>query len=257
MDLPSPRYVLDEKRLLNNLSRINRVQEEAGVKIILALKAFAMWSVFSKLKEVVTSASASSINEVRLCHEEMQVKSHTFCVAYDPSNFAEIADKSSHLTFNSLSQYELFIDKVPEEVLVALRINPGWSDVETALYNPASPTSRLGIYSNDLKQLPPGVSGLHFHVLCESNSYTLEKVLEKFEERFSHLLHQAKWINMGGGHLLTDRNYDLDHLIELLNNFRKKHDVEIILEPGSAFVWQAGDLETEILDIVDNCGVET
>ena len=254
---PSPCYVLEESKLIRNLEVIDRVQKEAGVQIILAFKGFSMWSAFPVVRKYVNGATASSLNEVKLCNEEMRIKAHSYCVAYDSNEFAEIVSKSSHLTFNSISQYERFIDDVPNEVSVGLRVNPEWSDVETDLYNPASPVSRLGITVENFQDLPDRVEGLHFHVLCESTSFALEKALESFEEKFGHFIPKVKWINMGGGHLMTKEGYDHDHLIKLLRKFKEKHKVEIILEPGSAFAWKAGDLYTIILDIVENGGEKT
>ena len=255
--IPSPCFVLNENKLVQNLEIIDRVQKEANIEIIIAFKGFAMWSAFQTLKKYINGATASSLNEVKLCNEEMGVKSHTYCVAYDPDEFEEILSNSSHITFNSLSQYDQFIDQVPSEVSVGLRVNPEWSDVETDLYNPASPMSRLGIISEKLIDLPERVEGLHFHVLCESSSYALEKVLESFEQKFGKHFPQLKWINMGGGHLMTKKDYDLNHLVSVLRKFRKKHNVEIILEPGSAFAWEVGELHTTVLDIVENGGKKT
>ncbi|MEO9485339.1 MAG: carboxynorspermidine decarboxylase [Ekhidna sp.] len=257
MKIPSPCFVLDEEALLRNLQLINDVQRRADVEIILAFKGFAMWSVFPLVKQYANGATASSLNEVKLCNEEMGVKSHTYCVAYANDEFPEIASQSSHITFNSLSQYRQFVDKVPEGVSVGLRVNPEWSDVETDLYNPSSPVSRLGISHESLKELPAGIEGLHFHVLCESDSYALEKVMMSFESKFGHLLSQVKWVNMGGGHLMTKEGYDTNHLIKILSNFKKKYDVHVILEPGSAFAWQTGDLHATVLDVVDRGGKKT
>ncbi|WP_436517121.1 carboxynorspermidine decarboxylase [Ekhidna sp. To15] len=257
MKIPSPCFVLNESKLIQNLQLIDSVQKRAEIEIILAFKGFAMWSAFPNVKQYVKGATASSLNEVKLCNEEMEVKSHTYCVAYAADEFDDIVAQSSHITFNSLNQYHQFIDQVPENVSVGLRVNPEWSDVETDLYNPSSPVSRLGISSKDLARLPARVEGLHFHVLCESDSYALENVLNSFEKKFGHLLHQIHWVNMGGGHLMTREGYDTDHLVQLLSNFREKHDVHLILEPGSAFAWQTGDLHTTVLDIVDNGGKKT
>lgn len=257
MKIPSPCFVLDESKLIQNLERIDAVQKNAEIEIILAFKGFSMWSAFPMVKKYVNGATASSLNEVKLCNEEMGVRSHTYCVAYASDEFDEVVAQSSHLTFNSLSQYHTFIDRVPNDVSVGLRVNPEWSDVETDLYNPSSPISRLGISSQHLTDLPERVEGLHFHVLCESDSHALENVLNSFEEKFGHFLPQIKWVNMGGGHLMTREGYDTDHLVRLLSNFRKKHDVQVILEPGSAFAWQTGDLHTTVLDIVNNGGKKT
>ncbi len=257
MKIPSPCFVLDEKKLIRNLQLIDQIQKDAGIEIILAFKGFSMWSAFSQVKKYVKGATASSLNEVKLCNEEMGAKSHTYCVAYSENEFEEIASNSSHLTFNSISQYKHFIDKVPEEVSVGLRVNPEWSDVETDLYNPSSPTSRLGISSKDLTELPDRVEGLHFHVLCESDSYALEEVIESLEDRFGHLLSEIKWVNMGGGHLVTRSDYNINHLVQLLTDFKRRYNVDVILEPGSAFAWQTGDLYTTVLDVVDNGGIKT
>ncbi|MEM8940019.1 MAG: carboxynorspermidine decarboxylase [Bacteroidota bacterium] len=252
MNIPSPCYVLDEEKLVRNLKIIDRIQKEADVQIILALKGFSMWGVFPVIRRYVNGATASSLNEVRLCNEELGAKSHTYCVAYDSNDFNDIASQSSCITFNSLSQYDCFVDRVPPNVSIGLRVNPEWCDVKTELYNPASPTSRLGVTSKNLLELPKQVEGLHFHMLCESSSFALEKVLRVFEERFGRFIPKLKWINMGGGHSMTREDYDVVHLISLLKTFKKKHQLEIILEPGSAFVWQTGDLYTTILDIVEN-----
>ncbi|SNT25952.1 carboxynorspermidine decarboxylase [Ekhidna lutea] len=257
MKIPSPCFVLDESKLIQNFELIDRVQKEAGIEIILAFKGFAMWSTFPVVKQYIKGATASSLNEVKLCNEEMGVKSHTYCVAYSSDEFEEIVSRSSHITFNSLAQYHKYIDLVPKDVSIGLRVNPRWSDVETDLYNPSSPVSRLGVTSENLESLPERVEGLHFHVLCESDSYALEKVLESLEDRFGGFLSQVKWVNMGGGHLMTREDYDTKHLIDLLTNFREKHQVKVILEPGSAFAWQTGDLYTRVLDVVENGGQKT
>ncbi len=256
-DPPSPCFVLDEQKLIQNLTIIQEVSQAAAVEIILAFKAFAMWGVFDTIKEYVKGATASSWNEVYLCNEKMGVKSHTYCVAYDPGEFQAIAEKSSHLTFNSLSQYRRYISRVPAGVSIGLRVNPEWSDVTTNLYNPAHPTSRLGIICDELDELPDRVEGLHLHVLCESDSYALEQVLNQFEQKFGAYLKKIKWVNLGGGHLMTKKGYDTSHLVSLLKRFKSRHGVEVILEPGSAFVWQTGDLHTTVLDVVNNRGVRT
>ncbi|MBL7831485.1 MAG: carboxynorspermidine decarboxylase [Saprospiraceae bacterium] len=259
--LETPAFVLDESLLRRNLELINRVQNEAGVKFILAFKGFSMWSAFPIVKEYVNGATASSLNEALLCFEEMGVKAHTYAAAFIPSEFDQIMDISSHITFNSIRQYETYKQKIenhPNHISCGIRVNPEWSDVKTELYNPASPSSRLGeLYENFQGKLPDGIEGLHFHVLCESNSFALETVLENLEKRFGKFLKQIKWLNMGGGHLLTRSTYNVDHLIQVLLKFKQKHNLEIILEPGSAFAWETGDLVTRVLDIVDHRGVKT
>ncbi len=256
--VPSPCYVLDEALLRKNLTLMKRVQEEAGVDIILAFKGFSMWSAFPMVREYLKGATASSLNEARLCYEEMKVKAHTYCVAYLEDEFDEVLSLSSHITFNSLNQFHQFKDRVAGKASIGIRVNPERSDVETDLYNPSSPVSRLGMTAAHFNDgLPEGIEGLHFHVLCESTSQALEQVLAALEEKFGHILARVKWVNMGGGHLMTHKGYDVDHLISLLKTFRKKWDVEVILEPGSAAAWETGDLVTTVLDIVENGGQQT
>ncbi|MEO1052532.1 MAG: carboxynorspermidine decarboxylase [Bacteroidota bacterium] len=259
--IPSPAYVLDEALLRKNLELINRVQEEAGVSIILAFKGFAMWSAFPMVRQYLKGATASSLNEARLCFEEMGTKAHTYSPVYMPNEFDELLAHSSHITFNSLNQYHQYKDQVerhPQKISCGIRVNPEWSDVETDLYNPAAPGSRLGeMFETFDEGLPEGVEGLHFHVLCESDSHSLEKVLHAFETRFGKFLPQLKWVNMGGGHLMTREGYDTAHLIQLLKDFKAKHNVEVILEPGSAVAWETGVLVATVLDIFESRGVKT
>ncbi len=256
--VPSPCFVLDESKLRRNLTLIKQVSQESGAEIILAFKGFAMWSAFPIVKEYIHGATTSSLNEAKLCNEEMRTKSHTYAVAYDPQEFEEILSLSSHLTFNSLNQYEQFYPVAKGEASLGLRVNPEWSDVSTDLYNPASSASRLGITIDEMpEELPEGVEGLHFHVLCESDSRALEKVLENLEAKFGKYLDKIKWMNFGGGHLMAREGYDIGHLIALIQRFRNKHGVQVILEPGSAFAWQTGDLVTTVLDIVENGGIKT
>ena len=260
--IPSPSFVLEEARLRQNLEVIARVQREADVQIILAFKGFAMWSAFPIVREYVHGATASSLHEARLCFEEMKAKSHTYAVAYLPKEFGKILKYSSHVTFNSIAQWRKYQKRVlnhSEKVSPGIRVNPGWSPVGTALYNPASPGSRLGEPLENFKgKLPEGVEGLHFHVLCESTSHDLEKVLEHFEAQFGAFLPQLKWVNFGGGHLMTRAGYDVAHLISVLKAFRKRWPhLQVILEPGSAFAWDAGVLVATVLDIVKNEGVRT
>ncbi|MDR1738772.1 MAG: carboxynorspermidine decarboxylase [Candidatus Symbiothrix sp.] len=257
----TPTYVLDETLLRRNLELIASVQQRAGVRIILAFKAFAMWKVFPIIREYISCSTASSPWEAQLAVEEMGSLAHSYAPAYTEKDFDTIVACSSHITFNSLAQFHRFYPAVLQAqhpVSCGLRINPEYSEVETALYNPAAPGSRLGIVCADLTTLPEGVEGLHFHTLCESDSYSLEHTLEAVEKKFGALLQQVKWLNMGGGHLITRKDYDVEHLIRLLLHFKKKYpNLEIILEPGAAFVWQTGVLESSVVDIVGNHGVKT
>ncbi len=261
--IPSPAYVLEMKRLRENLELIKSVQDRAGVSIILALKGFAMWRVFPMVAQYLKGATASSLSEARLIFEEMGVKAHTYSPAYLPDEFDEIMQYSSHITFNSINQYLRYKDQIvghfSEKISAGIRVNPEYSEVEVDLYNPAAPGSRLGeVVDNFKEQLPEGIEGLHFHTLCESSSYELEKVLKAFESKFSKFFPQLKWVNFGGGHLMTRKGYDIEHLIKLLQGFRKKYPhLEVILEPGSAIAWDTGILVSTVLDIIENHGVKT
>ncbi len=260
--ITSPCYVMEEELLRKNLSLIKSVKERAGVNIILAFKAFALWKSFPIIREYIPYSTASSVNEAQLAYEEMGSLAHTFSPAYTKENFPVFMRYSSHITFNSLSQFRRFYPetlKYRKKVSCGLRINPEYSVVETDLYNPATPGSRLGVTCDQLeKELPEGIEGLHFHSLCESSSYDLEKTLEQIEMKFGHLLPSVKWFNMGGGHLMTREDYDVEHLIKLLQSFKAKYpNLEIIMEPGSAFVWQTGVLVSTVVDIVENRGIKT
>ncbi|TNE57657.1 MAG: carboxynorspermidine decarboxylase [Bacteroidetes bacterium] len=258
--IPSPCFVLDEARLRKNLELIDHVQKTADVQIILAFKGFAMWSAFPLVRKYLSGATASSLSEARLCFEEMKVKAHTYSVAYIPREFNRIMGYSSHITFNSLTEYERYrkrLERHPDKISAGLRVNPEWSPVGTDLYNPATPGSRLGEVVENLNgRLPEGIEGLHFHTLCESTSYDLEKTLEYFEARFGIFLPQLKWVNFGGGHLMTRQGYQVDHLIRVLQNFKSKYPhLHVILEPGSAIAWDTGVLVSTVLDIVENKGI--
>ena len=260
--IPSPCFVLDEVRFRKNLELIRSVKERAGVEIILAFKAFAQWSVFPIVKEYISYSTASSVAEAQLAFEEMGSPAHTYAPVYSDKEFPSILKYSSHVTFNSLNQFEHFypiIQASGKTVSCGLRINPEFSSVETDLYNPCAPGSRLGIVSDLLGDtLPEGVEGLHFHTLCESRSTDLEKTLTVVEEKFGKFFPQIKWLNMGGGHLMTHKEYDVEHLIALLKKFQTKHPhLQLILEPGSAFAWQTGELASTVVDIVENRGIKT
>ncbi len=259
--VPSPCYVIDEERLRRNLSLIRDVAQASGAEIILAFKGFAMWSVFPIVREYVSGAAASSIHEARLCYEEMGVPAHTYAPTFRREEFGTIMRYSSHVTFNSLAQYRKFSPVLQQEgkhISPGLRINPEYSEIAHGIYNPCSPGSRLGVTAAELAGgVPEGVEGLHFHVLFESDSYTLEKVLAVVEEKFGHLLPKLKWLNMGGGHLMTRRDYNTEHLIGLLKRFKEKYNIHLILEPGSAFAWETGELVTTVEDIINRDGIKT
>lgn len=259
--VPSPCFVLEETRLRNNLELISRVMKEAEVEIIPAFKGFSMWSAFPIVREYVKGASASSLNEARLCFEEMKSKAHTYAPAFIPAEFNEILGYSSHIVFNSMAQFNQYIGQVkayPEKISVGLRVNPEFSEVEPLIYNACAPGSRLGIVADQLPDtLPAEVEGLHFHTLCESGADDLENTLAAFEKNFGRYIPQIKWINMGGGHLMTRKGYDVEKLIRILKAFKAKYDKHIILEPGSAFAWDTGVLVSTVLDVVENKGIKT
>ncbi len=257
--LPSPSYVLDEKLLDENLAVIDRVRKESGAEIIVALKACAMWSIFPELARHSDGATASSAAEARLVLEEYGEKAHTYAPVYTDHNIGEIMDCSSHITFNSLSQYHRFEKQAHKRgISCGLRINPRYSPVETDLYNPCVEGSRLGVTKEELGELPEGIEGLHFHVLCESRPCHLRLALEAVEKHFGKELEHIKWLNMGGGHLMTHADYDCDELISILREFKARHPhLRLILEPGSAFTWRTGYLVSTIEDIVLNGGVRT
>lgn len=259
--LPSPCYVIDEERFRKNLSLIKHVSEESGAEIILAFKGFAMWGVFPILREYISGAAASSADEARLCFDEIGSPAHTYSPVYKESDFGSILKYSSHVTFNSIAQYDKYsaeLKRYSKHISAGLRINPEFSEVSHGIYNPCSPGSRLGIIADDLKDgLPEGIEGLHFHVLFESDSYALEKVLSIIEEKFGKFLRQVKWINMGGGHLMTRKDYNIEHLIKTLKKFREKWGLHILLEPGSAFAWETGELVATVEDVVENHGIKT
>lgn len=264
--VPTPAFVVYEDDLRKNLELINRVSHEAGVSIIMAFKANALWRTFDIIKEYCRDSTASSLNELRLGREFLGGNIHSYCPAYTDSTINEFLEGSSHITFNSVAQYQKFAErlrkyneKTGRHVSAGLRVNPKCSVIETDLYNPALPGSRFGANVEELANgVPEGIEGLHFHALCESSSYDLEKVLAAFEDQFGHILHDIKWVNMGGGHLMTREGYDIDHLIRLLRGFRERYPwLQVILEPGSAFTWRTGNLETSVVDIVTNDGVST
>ena len=259
--VPSPCYVIEEERFRKNLALIRHVSDESGAEIILAFKGFAMWGVFPILKEYINGAAASSVHEARLCYEEIGVKAHTYSPVYKAADFESILRYSSHITFNSLAQYNQYskiISGYGERISPGLRINPGFSEISQSLYNPCSPGSRLGITAEDLNdKLPDGIEGLHFHVLFESDSFALEKILKVVEKKFGKFFPRIKWINMGGGHLITRKDYDIEHLIKILKRFRENYGVHVILEPGSAFAWETGELVATVEDIVENQEIKT
>lgn len=256
--MTTPYYLIEEEKLRRNLSLIRSIAEEADVEFILAFKAFALWKTFPIFREYITHTTASSVYEARLALEEFQSKAHTYSPAYEEETFDEIVRCSSHISFNSLTQYKHFKERA-KGVSCGLRINPEYSEIKTELYNPCAPGSRFGVLAKDLPViLPKDIEGFHCHCHCESNSYALEHTLQHIEEKFGQWLPQIKWLNLGGGHLVTRKDYDVAHLISILKTLHKKYpNLKIILEPGSAFAWQTGPLVSQVVDIVENHGIKT
>lgn len=257
--MATPMYIIEEKKLRRNLQLIADVAKAADVEIILAFKAFALWKTFPIFREYINSTTASSLSEARLALEEFGSKAHTYSPAYTDDEFDEIVRCSSHLTFNSLSQYERFRDRAVGKASIGLRVNPEYSEVGTMLYNPCAPGTRFGVTSEKLPEtLPQDIDGFHCHCHCESGPDVLERTLVHIEEKFSRWFPQLKWLNLGGGHLMTRKDYDTSHLINILKGLHERYPwLKIILEPGSAFAWQTGPLVSHVVDVVEDKGIKT
>lgn len=256
-EVPTPSYVVDLARLEDNLKILKRVSDETGAKILLAQKAFSMFSTYPLIKKYLAGTTASGLYEAKLGYEEMGGQVHVFSPAFKESEIDEIASICDHIVFNSFNQLEKFKDRCKGKQ-IGLRINPECStQKEHAIYDPCAYGSRLGITLKNFREdLLDGVSGLHFHTLCEQNSDDLEITLRALEEKFGKYLYSMKWLNMGGGHHITRKDYDVEKLIKLIKYIKEKYDLEIYLEPGEAIALNAGYLVTEVLDIVDN-GLKT
>lgn len=253
--VPAPCYVLEESRLIRNLEILKRIADEADVEIICALKGYSMWSTFPLLGKYLAGATASSLNEARLAREEMGKEVHVFAPVYRDSEIDEILSYANHITFNGFSQWSRFKEKtLAAGVSPGIRVNPEFSTVETDLYNPCGRFSRLGVTRKEFRpDLLDGIEGLHFHALCEQNADALEAVLRNFEEKFGEWIPYMKWVNFGGGHHITRKDYDRERLIRILRGFHDRYPgVRIILEPGEAVGWQTGELVASVEDIVHN-----
>lgn len=263
----TPYYILYEDKLRENLKLINKVSSESGVEIILAFKAFALWKTFDIFKEYICSTTASSPFEAKLANDYFGSLAHTYSPAYEENTFNTILECSKCITFNSLSQYSRFYDKIKDwnsnpanhKISAGIRINPERSEIATDIYNPCAPGTRFGISASDMPaNLPDGIEGFHCHCHCENDSYALERTLDTIESKFGKWFGNIKWLNLGGGHLMTRKGYDINHLVKILRDFRHRHpNLEIIMEPGSAFAWQTGDLIASVVDIVEDKGIKT
>lgn len=258
----TPMYIVEENLLRANLSLIRDVAQRADVEIILAFKAFALWKTFPIVREYINSTTASSLSEARLAYEEFGAPAHTFSPAYTDSEIDQIAKCSSHLSFNSLSQYERMREKARNanaQLSFGLRVNPEYSEISTLLYNPCAPGTRFGVSADKMPaQLPSDIEGFHCHCHCESGADVFQRTLVHIEEKFAGWFPQLKWINFGGGHLMTRKDYDVELLVALLKDFHKRYPwLKVILEPGSAFAWQTGPLVAQVVDIVEDKGIKT
>lgn len=263
--------MVEEGLLRRNLSLIKHVADESGAEVILAFKAFALWRTFPIFREYISHTTASSPYEARLAMEEFGSPAHTYSPAYTEEDFPTILRCSTHVTFNSLSQLERFRPMVeaynrehPEKLVsCGLRVNPEYSEIETELYNPCAPGSRFGVLAEDLRLKAKDkrqrfIEGFHCHNHCESSAEALQESLRHLEAKFGQWLPQLKWLNLGGGHLMTRKDYNVPLLIQLIKELRAKYpNLKIILEPGSAFAWQTGPLVSSVVDIVENHGIKT
>jgi carboxynorspermidine decarboxylase len=255
--VPSPCYVLDQSRLRANLELLARVQRESGAKIICALKGYSFWRSFPLVREYLAGATASSLNEALLASREMGGELHVYAPAYGDDEIGEVLDVADHISFNSFTQWTRFRDRVrahPRRPSPGIRVNPEYSQVETDLYNPCAPFSRLGVVRSEFRDdLLEGIEGLHVHALCEQNADAFEGLLGAFEERFGQFLARMKWVNFGGGHHITREDYEVDRLVRLLRGFRERHPhLEVVLEPGEAVGWRTGELVATVMDVVHN-----
>ena len=264
--LQTPYYLVEERKLRRNLALIQDVARRSGAEIILAFKAFALWKTFPIFREYINHTTASSVDEARLAFEEFGSRAHTYSPAYTEEVFEDILRFSSHVTFNSLSQYERFVPMVRRwnetescQVSMGIRVNPEYSEIETELYNPCAPGSRFGVLASQLPaDLPAGLEGFHIHCHCESGADAFARTLAHIENRFARWFPQLKWINFGGGHLMTRKDYDVELLVQTLQAFHQRYPhLKMILEPGSAFAWQTGPLVASVVDVVENHGIQT
>ena len=256
LSLPTPCYVIDEKSLIKNLETLRYVEQQTGCHVLLAQKAFSAYHTYSLIAKYISGTTASGLFEAKLAYEEMPDKQiHVYSPAFTDSDFDELLTMCDHIVFNSFSQWKHFRSKALQhpEIEFGLRINPEYSEIETDIYNPCFTNSRLGItLANFEEDELDGISGLHFHTMCEQNSDTLERTLAIVEQRFGKYFRKMKWINFGGGHHVTRPDYDVEKLINCINNIKNKYSVQVYIEPGEAVALNAGWLVTSVLDIIKN-----
>jgi len=255
-NLPSPCWILQEKKLLENLETLDYIKKHSGAKILLALKGFSLWKSFETIRPYLDGCCASGLHEAKLASEEFGKEVHTYSPAFKEEEIEEIATLSHHLVFNSPAQFKRYAKeakKINPALSLGLRVNPEYSASPKEIYNPCGLYSRLGTTLDNFdKNLLNEIDGLHFHALCEQDSDALEAVLENFELKFGKYIPMMKWINFGGGHHITRKGYDIEKLITLIRRFKEKYDVNVYLEPGEAIGWETGPLIATVLDIVHN-----
>ncbi len=252
----TPCYVVDEGLLKKNLEIMHSVIERTGCEILLAQKAYSMYSTYPMIGQYLSGTTASSLFEAKLGYEEMGKEVHIFSPAYREDEFDEILSICDHIVFNSIAQWEKYKAKVlasPRKVSCGLRINPEYSEIETDLYNPCFPNSRFGITLDGLKEADlTGIEGLHFHTMCEQNSDVLARTLRVVEEKFGTYMQDMKWINFGGGHHITREDYDIETLVNCIQQVADTYDVKVYLEPGEAVALNAGFLVSSVLELGEN-----
>ena len=255
--LPSPCYLVDERLLKKNLEILDSVQKKTGAEIILATKAFSMFSTFPLIGKYLKGVTSSSLFEARLGYEEMGKQVHIFSPAYREDEFDEIMKYSDHIVFNSFNQWKLYRDKIKnykgKKIECGIRINPEYSEIETDMYNPCFENSRMGVtLANFEPEELEGIDGLHFHTMCEQNSDTLARTIKVVDEKFGKYIKNMKWLNFGGGHHITRDDYDIQTLIESILYIKNKYDIDVYLEPGEAVALNSGFLVCTVLDIIKN-----
>lgn len=252
----TPSYVIDEKLLIKNLELLQSIEQRTGCKILLAQKAFSMYSLYPLISNYISGAASSGLYEARLSYEEMHKETHVYSPAYKDSEFNEIMKYSDHIVFNSFAQLRKFKDRVkacPKKISVGIRINPEYSEIETDIYNPCFENSRLGTtLANFDESMLDEIDGLHFHTMCEQNSDTLMRTIKVVDEKFGKYLSKLKWINFGGGHHITREDYDVETLIDAIMFIKNKYNIQVYLEPGEAVALNCGYLVSEVLETAEN-----
>ena len=254
-EIPSPCYIIDEQAIEDNCKVLDGVQEATGCKILMALKGFTVPDLFPMIGKYLHGTCASGLYEARLGREEFRKEVHAFAPAYDDNEFRGLLEISDHIVFNSLAQWDRLrplVEECPRKISCGIRINPEYSEIRVGLWDPCARYSRFGVKADDLKRMPDGMEGLHFHALCQQNSDSLEKLLRVVDKKFGQHLSKVKWVNFGGGQLITAPDYDVDRLCRIVSKFRDEHGVDVYLEPGEAVAFDAGVLMATVLDIVHN-----